>query len=118
LYVTDEWSFDGYNLKAARIYRIDNQMKFGDNQFDVAQAGPVMVPVFARDFPEVEQWVRFRHRGGFSIRKGNEHVKEDGVIYADSSLFDVFTLPFISGDAGSAKACLSMIRQTTRSPGL
>ena len=102
LYVTDEWSFDSYNLKAGRIYRIDNQMKFGDNQFDAAQAGPVMGPVFARDFPEVEQWVRFRHRGGFSIRKGNEHVKEEKVIYADSSLFDVFTLPFISGDPGSA----------------
>jgi putative ABC transport system permease protein len=77
-------------------------MKFGDNQFDAAQDGPVMGPVFARDFPEVAQWVRFRHRGGFLIRKGNEHVKEDKVIYADSSLFDVFTLPFISGDPGSA----------------
>jgi putative ABC transport system permease protein len=102
LYVMDEWSFDGYNLKAGRIYRIDNQMKFGDNQFDAAQAGPVMGSVFSRDFPQVEHWVRFRHKGGFLVKKGNEHVKEEKVIYADSSLFDVFTLPLIAGDAGSA----------------
>lgn len=76
LYIMDELSYDHYNLNAGRIYRIDNQMKFGDNEFDAAQAGPVMGPVFTRDFPEVLQYVRFRNRGGFLVRNKNENFKK------------------------------------------
>ena len=38
----------------------------------------------------------------FIVKKGNENIQEDNVGYADSSLFDVFTLPVIEGNANTA----------------
>jgi putative ABC transport system permease protein len=102
LYVLDELGYDKYNVHAAQIYRIDNQIKFGDNYADGAQAPPIMGPVFAKDYPQIENYVRFRDQGGFTVRKNGEKLTEDKVIYADSSLFSVFTLPFLAGDPKTA----------------
>ena len=33
----DELSYDKYNVNADRIYRVNNEIKFGDNYFDLAQ---------------------------------------------------------------------------------
>src|SRR5215469_8479604 len=92
LYVVDELSYDKYNTKADRIYRVDGDIQFGGNHFVLAVAPEPMGPTLKKDFPEVEQYVRFRGYGGLLVKKGNENVNEGKVIYADSTLFDVFTL--------------------------
>jgi putative ABC transport system permease protein len=102
IYVIDELGYDRYNTKADRIYRLDGDLKFGDNHFIMASAPAPAGLAMLQDFPEIEQQVRFRNSGGLLIRKGNQNIKEDKVIYADSSLFDVFTLPMIAGDPHTA----------------
>jgi putative ABC transport system permease protein len=102
LYVWDEISYDKYNDKADRIYRVDGDIQFGGNHFILAVAADPVGPTLKRDFPEVEQYVRFRGYGGITVKKGNENIQEPRVIYADSTLFDVFTLPMTSGDAKTA----------------
>src|SRR4051794_30187685 len=102
LYVIDELSYDKYNEKADRIYRVDGDIQFGGNHFILAVAPDPLGPTLKKDFPQVEQYVRFRGYGGFLVKKGTENVQEDNVIYADSTLFDVFTLPMIEGDPKTA----------------
>ncbi len=102
LYVMDELSYDKYNLQAERIYRLDNEIKFGDNHYDGAEAPALMGPVFAKDFPQIEHYTRFRNWGSLTIKKGNEKITENKIIYADSTLFDVFTLPFVDGNPVTA----------------
>jgi putative ABC transport system permease protein len=102
LYVIDELSYDKYNTKADRIYRVDGDIQFGGNHFILAVAPDPMGPTLKKDFPQVEQYVRFRGYGGFLVKKGTENVQEGNVIYADSTLFDVFTLPIIEGDPKTA----------------
>ncbi|HLY69144.1 MAG TPA: ABC transporter permease, partial [Puia sp.] len=102
LYVLDELRFDRYNQNADRIYRIDNQIKFGDFQYNGAAAPAIMGPVFTRIYQQIAQYVRFRIYGGIVIQKGDELIKEDRVIFADSTLFDVFTLPLVAGNPRTA----------------
>lgn len=102
LFVLDELSYDRYNKKAGRIYRVDGEIKFGGNHFVLATAPDPMGPTLKKDFPQVEQFVRFRNSGGLLIKKGNENVQEGQVIYADSTLFDVFTLPMPDGNPQTA----------------
>ena len=102
LFVLDELNYDRYNKKAGRIYRVDSDIKFGGNHFTLATVTDPMGPTLKKDYPQVEQYVRFRSIGGLLIRKGNENVQEDHVIYADSTLFDVFTLPMLDGDPQTA----------------
>jgi putative ABC transport system permease protein len=105
IYVMDELSYDRYNKSADRIYRLDTEIKFGGANFihlvmaqGPAPAGPAML----REYPEVEKEVRVQKSGGFLVRKGSQNIQEDAVVYADSSIFEVFTLPLIDGDPHTA----------------
>ncbi len=102
LYVLDELSYDRFNTYADRIYRIDKQIKFGDFNYNGAGTPAIMGPTFAKDFTQIEQYTRLKSNPGIVIRKGNESIREDKVIYADSTVFDVFTLDMIAGDKKSA----------------
>src|SRR5437764_8534434 len=95
LFVMDELGYDKFNKKADRIYRLDGDIMFGGNHFVLAVAPDPMGPTLKKDFPQVEQYVRLRNNGGFRVKKGTENVQENSVIYADSTLFDVFTLPLV-----------------------
>jgi putative ABC transport system permease protein len=102
IYVVDELSYDRYNKKADRIYRLDCDLKFGDNRFILATAPAPAGPAMLRDYPEIEQQVRFHGSGGLLVRKGNQNIREERVTYADSTLFDLFTLPMLAGDPHTA----------------
>ncbi|HEY6899944.1 MAG TPA: ABC transporter permease [Puia sp.] len=102
IYVMDELSYDRHHKNADRIYRVDAEIKFGGNHFILAQAPAPTGPAMLQDYPEVEKEVRFRNYGGMSVKKGNQNIREEAVIYADSTLFDVFSLPVLAGDPHTA----------------
>ncbi|WP_460973573.1 ABC transporter permease [Spirosoma migulaei] len=100
LYVLDELSFDRYNEKADRIYRVQSDIKFGGNDMHFAVSPDPMGPTLKKDYPQVEQFVRLHQRGTWLVKRTGEptSLREDNITFADSTLFDVFTLPLISGD--------------------
>jgi len=101
-YVFDELSYDRYNTKAGRIYRINNEIKFGGMENSYAVTAAPAAAALKADFPEIEQVARFRNRGGNQVRKGTQDIQEDRMVYADNSIFDVFTLPMLQGDPSKA----------------
>jgi putative ABC transport system permease protein len=101
-YVIDELSYDGFNVNADRIYRINNEIKFGGNDATYATSPAPFAAAVAREFPDVEHVVRFRQNGGLSIKKGAQNIQESHVIYADPDIFSVFTFPMIGGNPASA----------------
>jgi putative ABC transport system permease protein len=101
-YVFDELSYDRYNTKADRIYRINNEIKFGGMENSFAVTPSPAAAALKADFPEVEQAVRLRDRGGNQVRKDNQDIQEDRMVYADSNIFKVFTLPMLQGDPAKA----------------
>ena len=103
LYVADELSYDKYNEKANRIYRVNSDIVFGGGNLHMAQAPDPMGPTLKKDYPQVEEYVRFYDPMGIHrIKKGNEYIRETNTVYADSTLFNVFTLPAIAGDTKTA----------------
>ena len=102
LYVVDELSYDRFNTHADHIYRIGEQVRFGDFNYNGAEVPGIMGPTFARNFKQIEQYTRFKISPGVVIRKGNENILEDKVVYADSSLFNVFSLQMIAGNKETA----------------
>src|SRR5687768_12418615 len=103
LYVSDEISYDKYNQKAERIFRINSLIKMGGSELKLAVTSDPMGPTLKQDFPQIEEYVRFYNSNGSkSIRKGGEFINEPAVTHADSTLFKVFTLPAIYGDTKSA----------------
>ena len=101
-YVIDELGYDSYNTKADRIYRVNDDIKFGGRAIESAVCAAPLGPTFVTDFPEVEQAIRFRNWQSFKVRKGDQNVQENRMAYADANIFDVFTLPMIEGDPKTA----------------
>ena len=103
LYVTDELSYDRFHEKADRIYRIHSDIRFGGTDLKLAVSADPTGPVLKKDYPQVEQYARiYASDGSKHIKKGKEYIVEDNVAYADSTLFDVFTLPAIAGNTKTA----------------
>jgi putative ABC transport system permease protein len=103
LYVTDELSYDKYNKKAERIYRINSDIKFGGTDLNMAVSADPMGATLKKDYPQVEEFARlYSSSGSRLIKNGNEYLNENRVTYADSTLFDVFTLPAIAGNTKTA----------------
>ncbi|HEY4324986.1 MAG TPA: ABC transporter permease [Mucilaginibacter sp.] len=102
LYVTDELNYDRYNVNADRIYRVDEDLYLNNTQVYDATASKFMGPALVASYPKIQQMVRFRNPGGLLVRKGNSHVIDDHLTFADSTIFKVFTLPMIAGDLNTA----------------
>ncbi|MBS1525723.1 MAG: ABC transporter permease [Bacteroidetes bacterium] len=102
LYVTDELSYDRYNVNADRIYRIDEDIYLNDTQYDAATTSKFMGPTLVASYPKIEQMVRFRSPGNELVRKGNTHILDHHFTFADSTIFNVFTLPMVAGDPNTA----------------
>jgi putative ABC transport system permease protein len=101
-YVFDELGYDRFNKKADRIYRVNNDIKFGGTASSYAVSPPPLAAALKNNYPEVENVVRFRQRGGLSVKKGNQNLQEYNVLFSDPSVFDIFTLPAIEGDISKA----------------
>jgi len=102
LYVTDELSYDRYNVNADRIYRIDEDLHFNNTQYDAVTTSKFFGPTLVASYPKIQQMVRFGNPGDQLVRKGNDHVLEHHFTFADSTIFKVFTLPLIAGDPNTA----------------
>ncbi len=71
-----------------------------NKKFAVASAPLAFTMI--KDYPQVENAVRFRNYGSSVVKKGEQNIRENRVIYADSTLFAVFTLPMLAGDKKTA----------------
>jgi putative ABC transport system permease protein len=80
LYVYDELSYDKFNTNADRIYRVNNDIKIGNIQLDVAQTPPLLGPEAVKLLPAVEQYTRLRRRGNLLVKKGNSYLREERVV--------------------------------------
>jgi putative ABC transport system permease protein len=102
LFVIDELSYDKYNEKADRIYRVDTDINLSGSEFKHYVTPAPMAGVLMKDYPRIEQTTRLRGGGDMLVQKGNETLVEHNAFSADPSLFSVFTLPMISGDPKTA----------------
>ncbi len=102
LWVVDELSYDRWNDRYDRIYRVAGEVKFGGLHNTFAVAPAPMAAALAADFPEVEAAVRFRQQGSFLVKSKVQNFKEDQVIFADSTLFKVFSLKMLQGNPALA----------------
>ncbi len=101
LYLRSEFTFDRHNLNYRQIFRIINTGPFGKRPLVYSALGPIL----AKDYPEINNFVRFSNvstEREILIRCGDKAQRWDGVLYADNSVFDIFTHTIIHGDPKTA----------------
>lgn len=104
LYVFDELSYESWNPRADRTYRINSDIRYGGSDMTLATSSPPMGAAIIRDYPAVEQFVRLRKTGNWVVKSRDRQFVEHTVYYADSTFFDVFPVKVIAGNAKEALA--------------
>lgn len=103
LFVKHELSYDEFNEKADRIYRVNTEIRFGAVQKRLAESAPQLKDMFIQSYPEIESAVRLWDWGRRDVRRPDQDERfQEEVVWADSTLFDVFTIAVLEGDPRSA----------------
>lgn len=102
IYVADEISYDRYNEKANRIYRVSSHVKAPDDEFTWIVAQFPFGPQAAQDYPEVQSFARFVDFPESLFKYEDKEFYEEKFYYADSTVFDIFTYEFVTGNPQAA----------------
>jgi putative ABC transport system permease protein len=102
LYVTFELSYDAFNTKADRIYRLVADIKTPTETINASSAAWAVAPNAKDEFPEIEQFVRVAADDNVLIRKGDIKFQEANSMWADSAFFKVFDFKLVKGDPNTA----------------
>jgi putative ABC transport system permease protein len=103
LFVKDELSYDRYNTKADRIYRVTRNFLSPDGSVNLhlGNVAPPFGPLLKNDFTEFEEVVRtLQTRFLVAYQENGEEKKsfnEDNTFYVEPEIFNVFTIPVIEG---------------------
>ncbi|WP_419701395.1 FtsX-like permease family protein [Mucilaginibacter sp. NFX135] len=92
-----ELSYDSFNKKFDQIYRVSTDIKHTTFAIKTPSSFLQMGPSLQQDYPEVKANTRISN-GHFLVQYGEVKFQEDNGIFADPSLFTVFTLPVVKGD--------------------
>src|SRR5678815_638699 len=101
LFVTDELSYDRFHKDSDNIYRIVKDFVNDDgSKIPDATTPAALAPAMQREMPEVASITRIRPNWGRSylIKYGTKKITEEKLFGVDSSFFDVFTFPFVTGN--------------------
>jgi putative ABC transport system permease protein len=102
LFVRDELRYDSFHANADRIYRIQNNTSSDGHQRRMASTPPAFGPTMKQVFPEVQQQVRLFDLRQQLVTYEDKKFFEKGFLLADSTIFDVFSLPLALGNPREA----------------
>ncbi|MFO7935338.1 MAG: FtsX-like permease family protein [Bacteroidales bacterium] len=102
IYVRDQLTYDRQNENFERIYRLEGDFFINEKRDLTAIVQIPLAPTLHDEYPEIEEFARILPQRDLYFEQGEDTFKEDSVMWADSTIFKVFTLPFITGDPETA----------------
>ncbi|SIN82443.1 ABC transporter permease [Algoriphagus halophilus] len=109
MFVQDELSYDQFNEKGDRIYRVvhgyfseDEQAESNSRENYWVWGNAPVGPALELDFPEIEKVVRFSGKADILFTIGDQTQQEEGIVFMDSTVFDVFSWELVEGDPQKA----------------
>ncbi|MFO7734217.1 MAG: ABC transporter permease, partial [Candidatus Aminicenantes bacterium] len=103
LWVQDEVGYDRFHERAGSIAQVYNTFERagGESMVHMGSFYPLATALKA-ECPEVAEAARIQVERGLSIRGETQMSNTDAVALADPSVFKIFTIPFVRGNAATA----------------
>jgi len=98
LFVLNEVTYDRFNDNSQSIYRIALNLDAQGRILNIPSVPAPMGPALVDNFPEVVQTGRLRTRGEALISHEEKLIEESGIIYADSGIFNIFSIDVVQGN--------------------
>jgi len=102
LWVENEVSYDTVHVKKDRLYIARENQKYDTYVFTHQSTPGVMGPAIQAEIPGVANVCRASEGTASLLYSYNNKPLFAGTLYAEPSLFNMFTLPFVEGNAASA----------------
>ena len=106
LYLQNDLTYDQHHAKHEQIYRLVTNVKGPGVEFHTGTAAREVAPMLAEEYPEVLSFVRFdgmlRTLVNVPGREGDGLFNEEEWVRTDSTVFKVFTHPFLEGNPTTA----------------
>jgi putative ABC transport system permease protein len=102
LYVIHELSYDRFHSNYENIYRLKVVGRMAGSELNQAVTAAPMAQAMLNDYPEIIKATRLRNLGEWLIGYGENRFNEEGVIFADSTFFDVLDFRLLKGDPATA----------------
>lgn len=106
-WVTDETSYDRFHSKLERIFVVHAYQDGGPKKITFSGCPPAVGTALKNEYPEVENSCRYFPASTTSIDflvAFGEHKYMEKTAFADYTLFDIFSFPFVYGDEGEANS--------------
>ena len=101
LWVADELTFDNFNTKKDRLYSVQVNASYGGMAFTMGSTPRLMAASIKTEIPGIANACRISDEDqNFLFSIGDKAMYSAGR-YADPSLFSMFTIPFVRGNAGN-----------------
>ncbi|MFC2157982.1 ABC transporter permease [Acidobacteriota bacterium] len=97
-FIMTELSYDKFHENRDRIYRLGLDATLGERIIYMPVNNNPTAPVLIKDYPEVVNAARIRPAGRISIVYNDNQFYQEGIFWADNSLFEVFSFKLIKGD--------------------
>lgn len=101
LYILNEVSYDKWNSKSDRVYRVARIFKTSDGvkSLDLGTVSPPFGYYFPTEYPEIEKMTRLFGMGSGSPMKYQDKIfSEKNVFFADEHVFDIFPVDIVKGN--------------------
>jgi putative ABC transport system permease protein len=98
LFIIHELSYDQFNEKKDRIYRVILNGKINGQELKVTSTAAIIGPTVLNEFPEVEDFLRMDGSGELVVSYKDKNFSEKEFLEADSSFFNFFSIPLIRGN--------------------
>jgi putative ABC transport system permease protein len=102
LYVRFEHSYDDFHPDADRIFRVALAWHTSDTVNYWATISTSAARELEEKYPQVENVVRIRNRGNQPVGYEDKLFYEDGCLYADPEIFEIFSIPAVEGNPMAA----------------
>lgn len=98
IFVMHELSYDKHFEKSDRTYRIAIRASIGDTKIHQTYSSAITFLRLLEEFPEIETGVKFLGLGRIPVSFTEKIFFEDRFFAVDSTFFDVFSIPLLSGN--------------------
>jgi len=102
LFVVNELAFDQHHPGGDRTYQIQLDAQLGEQVVLTASSPAVMAGAFKDEFPEIEAVTRIDNWPAILVSYQNQAYTENALFAADSSVFELFSVPLVRGDEATA----------------
>ncbi len=102
LWVEDEMTFDNVNTKKDRLYSVNVNLGLGGNLFTMGSTPRLLADALKKEIPGIVNTARVSDEAERSLFSFDNKSLYASGLYADASIFSMFTLHFVQGDAKHA----------------